>query len=127
VSIAFLCWIAWSIASAPVGAPETTANGAQPASRPLGFLGGAAFQWVNPKAWMICVGAVGTYVPADAGIGLLAAMAATCALVTYASGGLWVVFGRALREALRTPGRRRAFNLAMAGLLVASVVPVVRG
>jgi threonine/homoserine/homoserine lactone efflux protein len=147
LSIAFVGWIAWSIATAPVtgragdegavperrdaspagaGASASPRRPAAASARPLGFLGGAAFQWVNPKAWMICIGAVGTYVPPDTGVVLLAAMAAALALVTYLSGGTWVVFGRALREALHAPARQRAFNLAMAALLVASVVPTLR-
>jgi threonine/homoserine/homoserine lactone efflux protein len=116
------------LAEAQAGAAARVAphRPAAASARPLGILGGAAFQWVNPKAWMICIGAVGTYVPPDTGIVPLAAMAAALALVTYLSGGTWVVFGRALREALRTPARQHAFNLAMAALLVASVVPALR-
>jgi len=124
-SIGFLAWIAWSIASAPVGA---IGDGDAPASaRPLGFVGGAAFQWVNPKAWMLCVGAAGTYVPNDAGAPLVVGMSAALAAITWVSAGAWMVAGRALREALGPPGRQRAFNVAMAVLLVASVVPVLKG
>ncbi len=126
-SIAFLGWIAWSIATAPVHAADA-ADGADAAgaSKPLGFLGGAAFQWVNPKAWMLCVGAAGTYVPQDAGAGLVVAMSAALAAITWVSAGTWMVAGQALREVLRPPGRQRAFNLAMAVLLVASVVPALQ-
>ena len=124
-SLAFLIWLAWGIATAapepdpPVAGECPVATGAQP----LGFLGGAAFQWVNPKAWLICIGAVGTYVPAGTGYGVLAAMAALVALVTVASGGTWVAFGQLLRRLLRSPERQRAFNLTMAVVLVASIVP----
>ena len=31
------------------------------AGRPLSFLQAAAFQWVNPKAWLIAVGAISAY------------------------------------------------------------------
>ena len=29
--------------------------------RPITFLEGAAFQWVNPKGWVMAVGAISTY------------------------------------------------------------------
>jgi hypothetical protein len=44
-------YLAWRVARG--GAPE-----ARDDARPLGFLGGAAFQWVNPKAWVAVLGAV---------------------------------------------------------------------
>jgi threonine/homoserine/homoserine lactone efflux protein len=126
-SLAFLLWIAWGIASA-APEPDASSAGEPPAAgraRPLGFLGGAAFQWVNPKAWLICIGAVGTYVPAGTGYPLLAAMATVLAGVTVASGATWVAFGQWLRRMLRTPRRQRIFNLTMAVLLVASILPSV--
>jgi len=76
---------------------------------------------------MLCVGAAGTYVPNDAGAPLVVGMSAALAAITWVSAGAWMVAGRALREALGPPGRQRAFNVAMAVLLVASVVPVLKG
>jgi threonine/homoserine/homoserine lactone efflux protein len=51
--VALLCWMAWRIATA------RQAKGA--ADAPAGFLGMAAFQWVNPKGWLIGVAAVATF------------------------------------------------------------------
>ena len=51
-SVAYMLWLAWKIAHA--GAPgEGTAR-----ARPFSFLQAAAFQWVNPKAWAMALGAV---------------------------------------------------------------------
>jgi threonine/homoserine/homoserine lactone efflux protein len=56
---AYLLWLAWKIARAgPV--VEGPSGG-----RPMTFCQAAAFQWINPKAWVIVVGAVGTYAPRD--------------------------------------------------------------
>lgn len=41
--IGFLFWLAWQIASA--GHSDATAE-----RQPLGFVGAAAFQWINPKS-----------------------------------------------------------------------------
>src|SRR5438105_3872073 len=50
---AMLCWMAWRIAATRPA--EAAANA------PAGFLGMAAFQWVNPKGWLIGVAAVATF------------------------------------------------------------------
>ncbi len=75
VSIAYLLWLAWKIATAApklADAPET-------AGVPLTFLQAAAFQWVNPKACSMGVYAITTYATYAAGSRALSAVAA-CAL-----------------------------------------------
>jgi len=47
------------------------------------------------------------------------------ALATAGSVATWAGFGVALRQFLRDPARARLFNIAMALLLVASIVPMV--
>src|SRR6266849_3690228 len=42
-----LLWLAWKIATAH-GASSATGG------KPIGFFGAAAFQWVNPKSWLVC-------------------------------------------------------------------------
>jgi threonine/homoserine/homoserine lactone efflux protein len=56
---AFLLWLAWKIATAEVADQSD-------APKPVGFLEAALLQWINPKAWVVTTGAVGTYFPADA-------------------------------------------------------------
>ncbi|HWA37088.1 MAG TPA: LysE family translocator [Burkholderiales bacterium] len=118
---AFLLWLAWKIASAPVG------EGA-PAARPVGFVGAALFQWLNPKSWLVSVSAAGTYLGADAG-GALAQAAALAALffaLALPSGFVWLAFGLAVRRVLRSPRAQRAFNVSMGGLLAASLLLLLR-
>src|ERR1700761_4975386 len=49
-SIAYMLWLAWKIGTAESisAAPST--------GRPMGFFGASAFQWVNPKGWMMALG-----------------------------------------------------------------------
>ena len=54
VGAAWLVVLAWQIAVAP--APGEGGRG-----RVLGFIGAAAFQWINPKAWLIAAAAAGEY------------------------------------------------------------------
>ena len=57
---AYLLYLAWKIAnSGPMSATDPQSR------KPLGFWGAAAFQWVNPKAWVMAVGAITTYTPAQ--------------------------------------------------------------
>jgi threonine/homoserine/homoserine lactone efflux protein len=114
----YLLWLAWKIVhSGPVR--EGEARG-----RPLGFFGAAAFQWINPKAWVIAISALTAYaVSADYTISVLA-VALTYLAVGIPSSGAWVLFGAAMRKALSDPRRARPFNWTMAALLVASIAPI---
>ena len=119
VGAAYLLWLAWKIASAkPVKEGEMR-------GRPLTVSQAAAFQWVNPKAWIVILGAVTVYVPRDdfgASLGLLAVL---LFLVNIPCICVWAAGGSLLRPFLRHPGRVRAFNVVMALLLVLSLVPML--
>jgi threonine/homoserine/homoserine lactone efflux protein len=117
-AVGYMLWLAWKIARS--GAPgEGKAGG-----RPMTFLQAAAFQWVNPKAWAMALGAVAAYVP-EPSVGAYAAVAGVFALVNLPSVAVWAAAGQGLRRWLEGPGRLRVFNWGMAGLLVASLWPVV--
>ena len=60
IGIAFLLWLSWKIASA--GRADAEAG-----AKPAGFLTAAAFQWINPKSWLVCASAAGTYLEAGSG------------------------------------------------------------
>lgn len=116
VSLAYVIWLAARIARS--GAPE--AGG--PARRPMGFLPACAFQWVNPKAWMMALGALSAY---SAGAGGVAGVALVFVLVNLPSVAVWAAMGQGLQGFLQSPVRLRVFNLTMAGLLVLSMLPVI--
>jgi threonine/homoserine/homoserine lactone efflux protein len=119
---AFLLWLAWKIASAPVG------NNTAEVPHVTGFFGAALLQWVNPKAWLVSAGAVATYLPGEADSTLLRAAVFALVFVSAAlpSGFVWLVFGAAAQRFLRDPRRQRGFNVAMGLALAASVVMILR-
>ena len=117
-SVGYMLWLAWKIAHA--AAPGE----GRAAARPLSFVQAAAFQWVNPKAWAMALGAVSAYVP-EPSVWAYAAVAGVFASVNLPSVTLWAAAGQGLRRWLDGPGRLRAFNWTMAGLLVLSLWPVV--
>ena len=53
---AYMLYLAWTIAMSDTKAKKTAAR-----KRPFTFIEAAAFQWVNPKAWIAIVGAISTY------------------------------------------------------------------
>lgn len=117
-SVLYMLWLAWKIAHAR--APE----GQSGSGRPLTFLQAAAFQWVNPKAWSMSLTVMTVYLPGE-GIRAVLAVAGVFAMVNLPSVSTWVLAGQGMRRLLSTPGRLRAFNRTMAGLLVASLWPVL--
>ena len=117
-STLYMLWLAWKIARS--GAPDEGRAGAQP----MGFLAAAAFQWVNPKAWAMALGAIALYAP-DRSLAALASVAVVFGLVNLPTVSLWAAAGQGLRRVLTGPARLRLFNWTMAGLLVASLVPVL--
>jgi threonine/homoserine/homoserine lactone efflux protein len=116
---AILCWMAWRIATA--GHADGTANA------PAGFLGMAAFQWVNPKGWLIGVAAITTFLDRRAGgvLAQAAIFAILFSLVALPSCLPWLAFGAALQRFLRSPRARRVLHGAMAALLAASTILLV--
>ncbi|MDT1061636.1 LysE family translocator [Paracoccus sp. CPCC 101403] len=118
ISLAYVLWLAWKIAhSAP---PE--AKGASSSSRPMGFVAACAFQWVNPKAWMMALGALSAYA---VGTGGAIGVALVFTLVNLPSVAVWAAMGQGLRGWLQNPSRLRIFNWTMALLLVGSMLPVL--
>jgi threonine/homoserine/homoserine lactone efflux protein len=117
---AVLCWLAWRIATA--GRPGGASG------EPLGFVGAAAFQWINPKAWLVSASAAAIFLDQDAGgaLGQSAALGITFVLAALPSCFPWLAFGAALQRVLRSERALRAFNVAMGALLAASVILFVR-
>lgn len=118
LSVGYMLWLAWKIAHA--GAPGE--GRAKP--RPMTFLQAAGFQWVNPKAWAMALGAVSAYV-AEPSVAACAMVAGAFALVNLPSVALWAAAGQGVRRWLAAPGRLALFNWTMAGLLVLSLWPVL--
>lgn len=116
---AYLLYLAWQIA---VSKPPTP--GADSARSPISFLQAAVFQWVNPKAWVMAVGAISTYAAVAPFPFNVLVIAALFGLFGLASSGTWLGFGAALQRLLKEPRAVRVFNIVMALLLVASLYPL---
>ena len=122
---AYLVWMAWRLATASAAstAPDDETPGTN--VRPLGVLAAAAFQWVNPKAWVMAVTAMSTYLPARAQAIDVLALALLFGLINLPCVACWAGGGAALRRFLRDPLRLRIFNISMALALLASLYPML--
>lgn len=116
----YMLWLAWKVANAHI-----EGNGPQRRARPFSFLEAAAFQWVNPKAVLAAASGIAIYVRPTHAWFDFAILLALFALATILSTVTWAGFGVALRGLLKDPARARIFNIVMALLLVASIVPMV--
>lgn len=118
VSVLYMLWLAWKIATA------VPPSGTKVEGRPLTFLQAAAFQWVNPKAWIMSLAAVAIYAP-DQQFVAVAWVALGFLSVGWLTTVIWTAVGVSLRRLLTRPNWLRAFNYTMAVLLLASLYPVV--
>lgn len=117
---AYLLYLAWKIAmSRSLGEKEG-------GTRPMTFLEAAAFQWVNPKAWVMAVTAMAVYADPARPFLTMLLVATAFALVNFPSVSCWAGFGVALRGFLADPVRLKWFNIAMGVLLAATLVPMLR-
>ena len=120
VGIAYLLYLAWKIATTATG-PEAVIQ-----SKPIGFWQAAAFQWVNVKAWIMGSSALAAFTTLGDDFFLqVAIICFTFVLITIPCAGIWLVFGAGLQRFLRDPKHLRLFNVVMALLLVASILPVL--
>lgn len=116
----YLVWIAWKI-----GTSRSLSDG-KTGAQPMTFFGAAAFQWVNPKAWVMAVTAMATYTNPEYYVPTVLLVGLAFAAVNVPSVSTWAGFGSALREWLSVPVRLKWFNITMAVLLVASLWPMLR-
>lgn len=116
---AYLLYLAWRIAT------SRTLAEAGGTSRPMSFAQAAAFQWINPKAWVMAVTAMAIYTSPEAPVLSVLLVAAAFALVNLPSVSVWAGFGTALRGWLSDPVRLRRFNLVMGLLLAATLWPML--
>lgn len=120
VGAVYMLWLAWKIATS--GGPGESDG----KSRPMGFFEAMAFQWVNPKAWVMALGAVSGYFNADSPL-----ISGAVLLVTFWFTGVfsiipWAAFGQAMQRFLADEKRLQWFNYAMGAGLVASLWPMLR-
>ena len=126
VGVFYLLWLAWKIGSAKAHAQGSgstdTAQGT-----PLSFIDGALFQLVNPKLWVMVGGAVVAYGQgAEAEhMSLACLFAVIFSAATFVSVLVWTMLGASVGHLFSSNLSVRIFNVAMAILLVLSLIPII--
>ena len=116
---AYLLWLGWKLVRS-----GEVAEGHTP--QPISFLQAAAFQFVNPKAWVMSLSAVALFLPG--GMSTLAAstyLISMMVIINMPCIAVWALFGTALRGLLKRRPARLAFNVSMAVALAATGVIMV--
>ena len=122
ISVGYLLYLAWKIASA---APLSKSDHAAQHAKPLTFLQAALFQWVNPKAWAMALTAVGAYSQVERPIISVLIVALVFGAINLPTVSLWTIAGAQLRRLLSDPAKLRGFNITAGLLLAASAVPIL--
>ena len=123
IGVAYLVWLAQKIARS--GRPNAAGDAAVPAN--VGFWQGAAFQFVNIKAWMFALAIVSGWVAGQSDAGLRFAIVLPVMLFfAFTSNLTYALVGSLLRDWLAGPGqsglRMVWFNRLMAGVLLATAL-----
>jgi threonine/homoserine/homoserine lactone efflux protein len=119
---AVLLWLSWKIAT------SRSRIEADLGRDPVGYVGAVVFQWVNPKSWLVCASAAGTFLSGHAGspVGQAASLGALFVLAALPSGLVWLAFGASVQHLLHGDRRLRTFNIVMGALLALSIALILR-
>ena len=114
---AYLLYLAWSYRNAL--APQAKSASA----RPMKFAEAVAFQFVNPKAWIMGLTAAAVFVPnLEPRYFAISVMVAVFSIVNLPCIATWAALGATLKRWLTADRWRRLFSYAIALLTVYSVV-----
>ncbi|HTQ70472.1 MAG TPA: LysE family translocator [Acidocella sp.] len=117
---AMLLWVAWKIASS--GGLGSSSGPA----RPFRFNEAVAFQWINPKGWVMAIALTAQFVnPAHTWVTAL--MVAGVMLVAgFSSAFGWAALGTGLRRFLSKGRRMRVFDITMGVVIALGVAVLLR-
>jgi len=104
----YLVYLAWRLGS------SLTPGSGNARARPMSFAAAAAFQFANPKAWLMGITAAAVFLP---GLGsdwqALALLCLVVCGVNFPCVTSWAVMGAAIRARLQDPVWRRRFSAVM--------------
>jgi len=122
IGIIYLFWMAFKIANNK--SSFNVKKGKE--SKPFTFLQSAAFQWVNPKAWIMAITAISVFVTSkDDNLIQILIIAFIYMISGVISTNTWTAGGVVLKRFLKSEHSVRIFNITMAILLIASVLPII--
>jgi len=122
IGILYLFWMAYKIATSAQGYEVESSK----KSKPFTFFQAAAFQWVNPKAWIMAITAISVFVTSkEQSLTQVFIIAFIYLLSGVISTNSWALGGVLLKKVIKNEKSVKRFNIAMAILLVASIIPFI--
>lgn len=122
VGILYLLWMAFKIANNKSSFDVKEAE----KSKPFTFVQSAAFQWVNPKAWIMAITAISIFVTSQENNFMQVLIIALIYMLSgLISTNTWTAGGVVLKRFIKSQSSIKIFNVIMAILLVASVLPII--
>jgi len=120
IGIIYLCWMAYKIATN--GNSYDTNDISE--SKPFTFLQSAAFQWVNPKAWIMAITAISVFVTSESNSLMQVFIIALIYMLSgIISTNSWALGGVLLHKLIKNQKLIKVFNIIMAILLISSIIP----
>ena len=121
IGVSFLLYLSWRIATGGAHVVEGK-------SQPLSFLPAVLFQTINPKGISFLLSIMGAQISdAEPLLPQLIPLFILLPAFTVLSAVTWTMFGTAIGKLMQSQGAFRVFNLVMASLLVACVIPIAFG
>lgn len=111
----YMLFLAWQILQATLSHDEARVG------KPFSFIQAVLFQWVNPKAWLMAVGAISLFSLASSNFHNAMAISLIYLVVLIPCAIVWLFFGSLLQRILSNDRHRKVFNILMAISLVASI------
>lgn len=116
----YLLYLAWKIAMS-----RSMSHEGQVSKKPMTFIGAAAFQWINPKAWVMALTGMAIYAHAQYPLFSVVFVSMIFALVNLPCVAIWAAFGVALRRFLSSPVHLKWFNIGMGILMALTLWPML--
>ncbi len=115
----YLLYLAWQMRKMAFRQDEHAS------AKPMSFMEAAAFQFANPKAWVMAITGASAFLPLvqPVGFAIVLLCMVFCA-INLPCVGLWTGTGAALRRYLEQPKWQRVFCVAMVSLTVYSAVAI---
>ncbi|KLU14871.1 MULTISPECIES: LysE family translocator [Xenorhabdus] len=117
----YLFWLAWKTATSHYKRLDTTASAGEPIKIYQGWL----LQFLNPKTWLMGLGAISSYSLAGELYNYsIFVISIVMLIVNTLAGAIWLVLGSLIGQLLRSRRAWFTFNVAM-GVLTAACVPLI--
>ncbi|AKH62968.1 MULTISPECIES: LysE family translocator [Photorhabdus] len=118
----YLLWLAWKTATASYRRLDTKGSAV---IKPVRWYQGWLLQFLNPKAWLMGLGSVGSYsIAGEQYLYSIIIISVATILISFLSSIVWTGFGSLIGTLLRSRNAWFIFNIMM-GILTVTCVPLI--